>query len=228
MRPDVGVIVVAAGQGSRLGGERKQFRLVAGQPMLFRSLHPFLRHPAVALVVTVLPPDLAADPPDWLAALARGRCRIVAGGVTRADSVRAGLAGLGEACPVVLIHDGARPFPAPDVIDRVIAAARGGKGAVAAIPVTDTLKEAEAAAGEVRRTVPRDGLWRAQTPQGFPRALLARAHAAGGEATDDAHLVEQAGGEVVLIPDVVTNLKVTTAEDLALAEAIARQRREPA
>jgi 2-C-methyl-D-erythritol 4-phosphate cytidylyltransferase len=227
LRPDVGVIVVAAGQGARLGGERKPFRPVGGQPMLFRSLHPFLRHPAVALVVT-LPPDLAARSARLAGGAGSRRCRIAAGGATRADSVRAGLACLADACPVVLIHDGARPFPARDVIDRVIAAARAGKGAVAAIPVTDTLKEAEAAAGEVRRTVPRDRLWRAQTPQGFPLALLARAHAAGGEATDDAHLVEQAGGEVVLIPDVVTNLKVTTVEDLILAEAIARQGAEPA
>jgi 2-C-methyl-D-erythritol 4-phosphate cytidylyltransferase len=127
------------------------------------------------------------------------------------------------------VHDGARPFPEPAVIDRVIAAARHGTGAVAAVPVIDTLKEAEPAAlgafGHVIRTVSRDHLWRAQTPQGFPRQLLTGAFAAAREggyfATDESALVERAGGPVVLIHDVSTNLKVTTLEDLRVAEALA-------
>jgi L-threonylcarbamoyladenylate synthase len=111
------------------------------------------------------------------------------------------------------------------VISAIIALTRTGVGAIAAIPVTDTMKEATPGPDGtplVRRTVPRAGLWRAQTPQGFPRPLLERAHAGGTAATDDAQLVESIGGTVALVPDTVLNLKVTTAEDLELAAAIAR------
>ena len=145
------------------------------------------------------------------------------------DSVEAGLRELGPRCGIVLVHDGARPFPEPAVIDRVIAAVRHGTGAIAAVPVTDTLKEAEppalGALGHVVRTVSRDRLWRAQTPQGFPRPMLTEAFDAARagkySATDEASLVERAGGPVVLVHDVSTNLKITTPEDLRLAEALA-------
>jgi len=222
---DVGVIVVAAGRGARLGGVPKQFRDVAGEPMLFRTLRPFLDHPDVHTVAVVLPASVVETPPPWLAGLAGPRVRLVVGGDERADSVRAGLVTLPPNCATVLVHDGARPFASPDVISAVIAGARRGMGAVAACPVTDTLKEAAPqpdGSALVRRTVPRGGLWRAQTPQGFPRALLERAHAGAGSATDDAQLAEQAGSAVMLVPDSPLNLKVTTAEDLVLAEAIAR------
>ena len=127
---------------------------------------------------------------------------------------------------MVLVHDGARPFVDRAVIDAVIGHARAGEGAVAAVPVSDTIKEA--ASGDptrVARTVPRDALWRAQTPQGFPRALLERAYQAAGAsasgATDDASLVEAGGGVVRLVPDSPRNLKITTRDDLAVAEALA-------
>ncbi|HEX9165358.1 MAG TPA: 2-C-methyl-D-erythritol 4-phosphate cytidylyltransferase, partial [Gemmatimonadales bacterium] len=217
MSRDVGVIVVAAGQGARLGGIPKQFRDVGGEPMLFRTLRPFLDHPDVHTVAVVLPASVVETPPPWLAGLAGPRVRLAAGGDERADSVRAGLVTLPPNCATVLVHDGARPFASADVISAVIAGARRGMGAVAACPVTDTLKEAAPqpdGSARVLRTVPRGGLWRAQTPQGFPRALLERAHAGAGSATDDAQLVEQAGGVVMLVPDSPLNLKVTTAEDL--------------
>jgi 2-C-methyl-D-erythritol 4-phosphate cytidylyltransferase len=121
---------------------------------------------------------------------------------------------------VVLVHDAARPFPDPEVIAAVIREARQGRGAVAAVPITDTVKEiAPDDSRRVMRTVPRDYLWRAQTPQGFPRTLLAAAHrepVAG--ATDDAALVERLGADVRIVPDSLRNLKVTTAEDLEWAE----------
>jgi 2-C-methyl-D-erythritol 4-phosphate cytidylyltransferase len=227
---DVGVVVVAAGKSERLGGEvPKQFRTVAGIPILLRAVRPFLSHPEVLEVIAVLPAADARTPPAWLAELLGERLRAVAGGEVRMDSVEAGLNQLGPACAVVLVHDGARPFPEPAVIDRVIAAARHGSGAIAAVPVTDTLKEAEqpalGALGHVIRTVPRDRLWRAQTPQGFPRSMLsgafAAARAGGYSATDESGLVERAGGPVVLIHDVGTNLKVTTPDDLRMAEALA-------
>jgi 2-C-methyl-D-erythritol 4-phosphate cytidylyltransferase len=225
----VGVVVAAAGRGDRLAGPvPKQFLPVAGVPLLLRAVRPFLAHPDVALVIVALPADAAAAPPPWLAELLGERLRAVSGGATRMDSVEAGLRALPAGCEFVLVHDGARPFPDAAVIDAVLAGARRGAGAIAAVRVTDTLKESDPGAESsprVRRTVPRTALWRAQTPQGFPRALLERAyacaHATGAGGTDEAALVEQAGGAVMLVPDVATNLKVTTQHDLRLAEAIA-------
>jgi 2-C-methyl-D-erythritol 4-phosphate cytidylyltransferase len=222
---DVGVVVVAAGRGTRIGGETpKQYRPIAGVPMVLRALRPFAAHPEVARVVLVLPAEDAAAPPAFLRGLAGAGLVVVAGGPERTDSVVAGLAALGPECITVLVHDAARPFVERAVIDAVIAHARAGEGAVAAVRVSDTLKEAAPDdATRVRRTVPRDGLWRAQTPQGFPRAVLERAHAAAGAgaASDDAALVERTGVPVRLVPDSPRNLKVTTAEDLAMAELLA-------
>jgi 2-C-methyl-D-erythritol 4-phosphate cytidylyltransferase len=227
---DVGVVVVAAGRGERMGGGlAKQFRPLAGVPILLRAVRPFLAHPEVVEVVAVLPAAQALSPPPWFAEVSGERLRAVAGGEARMDSVEAGLAALAPSCGIVLVHDGARPFPEPAVIDAVIAAARRGTGAIAAIAVSDTLKESIAPGGNghprILRTVPRGALWRAQTPQGFPRPMLAEAfagaRAAGFTGTDEAALVERAGGTVVLVPDVATNLKVTTPDDLRLAEALA-------
>ena len=195
--------------------------------MVLRALRPFVSHPEVVQVVLVLPPDDARTPPEFLRSLGSG-LTIVGGGAARADSVAAGLAALGPACATVLVHDAARPFVERGVIDTVIAHARAGEGAVAALRVSDTVKEAAADdPTRVARTVPRDGLWRAQTPQGFPRGVLERAHdEAGGDrsaATDDAELVERLGVPVRLVPDSPRNLKVTTPDDLALAELLARE-----
>jgi 2-C-methyl-D-erythritol 4-phosphate cytidylyltransferase len=232
--PNVGVVVVAAGSGRRMGGAvPKQFLSVAGVPLVLRALRPFLSHPEVHQVVVVLPAADLASPPEWLAPLLGHRLTAVAGGEQRMDSVERGLAALSAEVEIVLVHDGARPFPRPEVIDGVIAAARQGYGALAAVPVTDTLKEAgpssEGRAVPVRRTVPRDGLWRAQTPQGFPRSVLTAAFRAareqGREATDDAALVEALGTPVVLVEDSPTNLKVTTGDDLLVADALARATR---
>ena len=219
------MVVVAAGQGSRLGGETpKQFLLLAGIPVLLRAIRPFASHPEVARVVVVLAPDHAEQPPEFLAPLAGSGLSIVAGGRERSDSVAAGLRALPSDCEIVLVHDGARPFVERGVIDAVIAHARSGDGAVAAVPVSDTLKQQAADdPTRVASTVSRDGLWRAQTPQGFPRRLLEQAYARPRQTptTDDASLVEACGAVVRLVPDSVRNLKITTREDLALAEALA-------
>lgn len=218
---------MAAGRGTRLGeGPPKQYQPVGGVPMVLRALRPFVAHPDVAQVVLVLPPADAAAPPEFLRGLTGAGLLLVPGGPERSDSVAAGLAALDPACTTVLVHDAARPFVSRPVIDGVIARARAGEGAVAAVRVSDTLKESSPEDPSlVRRTVPRDGLWRAQTPQGFPRAVLERAHAsasgAAGAATDDAALVERLGVPVRLVPDSPRNLKVTTPEDLALAELLA-------
>lgn len=226
MPPDVGVIVVAAGQGTRLGGTPKQFRDLGGVPVLLRAIRPFTSHPAVECTVIALPPESAATPPAWLQPLVGERLQVVAGGAERGDSVRAALRALPERCSVVLVHDGARPLVSSVTIDAVIAVARQGSGAVAAVPLADTLKAVEEGEGSrvVERTVPRQRLWRAQTPQGFPRALLEQAVAAatadGVQGTDDAELVERIGGRVELVPDQTSNLKLTTQADFALAEAL--------
>jgi 2-C-methyl-D-erythritol 4-phosphate cytidylyltransferase len=223
----VGVVVVAAGQGTRLGGDiRKQYRPIGGVPMVLRALRPFASHPDVVRIALVLPAMDVAEPPPFLSGLAGARLVLVAGGAERTDSVAAGLAALGPECTTVLVHDAARPFVERAVIDAVIAHARAGEGAVAAVRVSDTLKQAAPDdATRVGGTVPRDGLWRAQTPQGFPRGVLERAYAAAGEShappTDDAALVERLGVVVRLVPDSPRNLKITTTEDLALAELLA-------
>jgi 2-C-methyl-D-erythritol 4-phosphate cytidylyltransferase len=227
---DVGVVLVAAGQGTRLGGDMpKQYRLLGGVPVLLRALRPFAAHPEVAQVAVVLPADDAASPPPFLGDLAGEALTIVAGGTERRDSVAAGLAALRPECAIVLVHDAARPFVDRQVVDAVIRHARMGEGAIAAVPLSDTLKEAAADdPTRVARTIPRDRLWRAQTPQGFPRPLLVRAFAAlaaDAAATDDAMLVEACGGTVRLVPDTARNLKITTPEDLALAELLVGQGR---
>lgn len=225
--PDVGVVIVAAGAGARAGpGEPKQFRPILGVPMLLRALRPFTSHPDVGQVVVALPVGFETRPPDWLAKLVGERLRLVAGGATRAHSVRAGLRALPEDVGIVLIHDGARPFVTRDTIDGVVGKARSGIGAVAAIPVSDTVKDVEQS--RITRTVARERLWRAQTPQGFPRAMIERAYAGlDNEAapTDDAELCERAGLPVAVVADSPYNLKVTTAEDFRIAEALARELR---
>lgn len=218
--------MVAAGQGVRAGGGTpKQFREVAGAPLVLHALRPFLRHPAVDTVVLVLPGADAAAPPAWLAELIGERLLVAAGGAARQESAMAGLAALPSACSVVVVHDGARPVVDDAVVEHILAHARAGRGAIAACPVSDTLK-AVSAEGRITTTVPREGLWRAQTPQGFPRGLLERAYASSsGGATDEATLVESLGHEVVVVPDSSRNIKVTTPDDFVLVDMILRAAR---
>jgi 2-C-methyl-D-erythritol 4-phosphate cytidylyltransferase len=192
--------------------------------MVLRAVRPFIAHPEVAHVALVLPPGDAGCPPTFLVGLAGDALTLVAGGSERSESVAAGLDALPADCSIVLVHDAARPFVEPGVIDAVIREARSGVAAVAAVPVTDTIKEVSVEGDRrVLRTVPRERLWRAQTPQGFPRVLLVEAHErarrAGLTATDDAALVERLGAVVVVVPDSPRNVKITTPEDLAWAEA---------
>ena len=226
---DVGVVIVAAGSGTRIGGDTpKQFLEIAGVPMLLRSIRPFVRHPSVGHVVVVLRATDAAAPPGWLLPHVGAMLSVVAGGAERSDSVAAGIAALPDDCQVVLVHDAARPFVDGELIDRVIGAARAGHAVVPGLAVSDTIKEMDAAdPTRIARTVPREALRRVQTPQGFPRRLLEEAHARarreGRSATDDAALVEQAGGTVRVVEGDPRNVKVTTARDLELAEYFARR-----
>jgi len=206
-----------------MGGVRKAFLELADRPVLLWALEPFLGlvPPARAIVVAV-PPDLAASPPAWLTALP---VRVVAGGAERSDSVRAALAALPPEVEVVLVHDAARPFPTTALVDRVRRAAAAGP-VVPALPVRDTLKRVRD--DRVDATVPRDGLWQAQTPQGFPRPLLAALHEQAADVglhpTDDAALAEWAGHPVHIVPGEVTNFKLTEPDDWPLALAWAQAR----
>lgn len=224
MPRDIGVVIVAAGSGRRFGdGVRKVYRDLQGVPLLLHAVRPFASHPEVAHVTVVLCAEDAAQPPPWLAEVVGSSLTVTAGGRERADSVAAGLAALPESCSIVLVHDGARPLIQRSVIDAVIARARAGEGAVAAVPLTDTIKRVQPGSDPplVGETVSRANLWRAQTPQGFPRSMLTAAYQQAGadraHATDDAWLVERAGKRVVLVPDEPSNIKVTTPADLALA-----------
>jgi 2-C-methyl-D-erythritol 4-phosphate cytidylyltransferase len=170
-------------------------------------------------IIVVVPPDLTADP-DLADRLGLGDLKTplvsVAGGATRAASVRAGLSCVPEDCAFVLVHDAARPLASPELVAGVLAAlASGAKAVVPGLPVTDTVKRVE---GEtVVATLDRSSLVSVQTPQGFSAEVLRRAHEKAPEATDDAGLVEALGEPVVVVPGEVTNLKVTSPADLALA-----------
>jgi 2-C-methyl-D-erythritol 4-phosphate cytidylyltransferase len=224
-RPDIGVVIAAGGKGERVGSALpKQFLEIGGVPMLLRAVRPFAAHAEVVEVVVPLPAELADDPPQWLRDLAGDRLRLTAGGETRAASVARGVAQLSPACRGVLIHDAARPFVRSDTIDAIIERVRQGRCAIAAVPVSDTIKRASPDGPTILETVARRGLWRAQTPQGFPREVLERAYAhhdLSDAHTDEAALVEALSVPVELVPDSPTNMKVTTAEDLMVAEALA-------
>ena len=221
---DVGVVIVAAGTGSRAGGgELKQFRWVAGKPMLLHSVQAFHARRDVAMVVCVLPKAFVGDPPPWLFQCDTDRLLVSVGGRERTESVANGLEDLPDEVRIVLIHDAARPFISDAMIDRVIAEARCGRGVVAALPVVDTLKEVDDD-GRVVRTVERTHLWRAQTPQGFPRDLIegahSRARAERVTATDDAALFERLGLPVVVVRGSERAMKITDENDFARAEAL--------
>jgi 2-C-methyl-D-erythritol 4-phosphate cytidylyltransferase len=224
---DVGVVIVAAGAGTRAGGtELKQFRWVAGKPMLLHSLQAFHARPDVAMVVCVLPRSHVGDPPPWIFQCDTDRLLLAVGGRERGDSVFNGLEDLPDEVRVVLIHDAARPLVPDAVIGRVVRAAREGTGAVAALPVRDTLKRV-GDGGRIEDTVDRAGLWRAQTPQGFPREMIERAYLearhARVAATDDAALCERLGLPVVVVQGSERAMKITDEADFARAEALSAQ-----
>jgi 2-C-methyl-D-erythritol 4-phosphate cytidylyltransferase len=210
-------LLVAAGSGERLGASRpKAFVALAGRPMLEWSLDA-LRLAGLAEVVVALPEGEAAP------AGATG----VRGGATRSESVRRALAALGPEATEVVVHDAARPLVTPSHFTAALAALERADAAIAAAPVTDTIKQA----GPDRRvtgTIDRASLWAVQTPQAFRRATLERALAVDDDvlaaATDDAWLVERAGGTVVLVPSTAENFKVTTPHDLTVAELLLSSR----
>ena len=217
-------IVPAAGQGVRLGTPvKKQYLPLRGIPVLARTLIQLGRTPGLVRLIVAVPPGEEA----WVrtAILARLTLAIevemVPGGADRQESVFRALARADANADLVVVHDGVRPFVSPDLVAAVLAAAETAGAATAALPVTDTIKLADGA-GEFRETLPRERLWAIQTPQAFRRTLLCEAHERarrdGVRATDDCALVERLGQAVRSVAGSPRNLKVTTVEDLALAE----------
>jgi 2-C-methyl-D-erythritol 4-phosphate cytidylyltransferase len=222
-------VLVAAGRGERLAQPYpKAFAKLGGRPLLAESLERLDASPWIEGIVVATPPEW--EEPTILLAEEVGAGKVTAavtGGETRADSVRAGVAEVPPEAAVILVHDAARPLLPDEVIERVLVPlGEGWDGAVPALPVGDTLKRA-AADGAVLETVGRRGLHAVQTPQAFVGDVLPRALAGGGDATDCASLVEAAGGRVCLVRGDVRLLKVTTAEDLALVEALLSATRGP-
>jgi 2-C-methyl-D-erythritol 4-phosphate cytidylyltransferase len=215
----VAAILVAAGSGRRLGADvPKAFCLVAGRSLLEHAGDRFGVHPDVRDIVVVAPDAFARTAAAMLPAAA-----VVAGGRTRQESVRYGLAALASDIDTVLVHDVARPFVPPQVITRVVAALAAGADAVIPVLVlSDTVKTVDAA-GRVTATIDRGALRAVQTPQGFRREVLAAAHAhgAGRDAPDDAALVEALGRTVVVVDGADESFKITRPWDLLTAEAVA-------
>lgn len=206
--PRTAAIVVAAGRGERFGAP-KQFLTAGGARLVDHAVAA--AGAACDEVVVVLPADC-----EWDGAPV---AKTVPGGATRSESVRAGLSAIDPTAEVVVVHDAARALATPGLFELVIDTVRAGAdGAVPAVPIPDTVKRVD---GEhVVETVPREGLVVVQTPQAFRADRLRAAHAAGDDATDDAALVEAAGGNVVVVAGDPRNVKVTTVADLSVVEAL--------
>ncbi|MHA5054633.1 2-C-methyl-D-erythritol 4-phosphate cytidylyltransferase [Streptomyces sp. SD15] len=229
-------VIPAAGRGVRLGpGAPKALRALNGTPMLIHAVHAMAASRAVSLVVVVAPPDGAAEVKTLLDAHAlpeRTDFLVVPGGDSRQESVKYGLDALPPGIDIVLVHDAARPLVPVDTVDAVIEAVRDGAPAVVpALPLADTVKQVEPASvpgapEPVVATPERARLRAVQTPQGFDRATLVRAHeTVTDNVTDDASMVEQLGARVVVVPGHEEAFKVTRPLDLVLAEAVLARRR---
>ncbi len=213
----IAVLIVAAGKGERTGREKpKQYEWLAGKSLLARSAAAFAGLPAQETTIRVV---IGPGQDDLYAAALPGGAPPVAGGARRQDSVRLGLEAIEKSAPdFVLIHDAARPLVSPSVIANVVnALTAGAKGAVPMLAVADTLRRKD---GDAWATIPRDNLFRAQTPQGFRFADILKAHRefASRDVTDDVEIAALAGIKVEAVPGEETNLKITTEKDFALAE----------
>ena len=224
--PRGGAILLAAGRSQRMRGVEKTLTLLGGLPVAAHSLRTFAACPAIDTIVIVSGPANH----DSLVALAAEHgagkvADVVPGGARRQDSVACGLRAL-PPCDLVAVHDTARPFATRAIIENGLTLAHRHGAAVPALPLRDTVKESDDGR-VVTRTLPRDRLWAVQTPQAFARDLLARAHAAAApDVSDDAMLVEALGVPVILYDGAAGNLKITTPEDLEIAEALLATRAE--
>jgi len=220
-------IVVAAGQGSRFGdgGLPKAFQQLDGLPMHLHSVRAFGAVEQIDGIALVCPTNLLELAMEQtIGESLKAVIEITPGGDTRQASVRAGLDVVPDQAEAIVVHDAARPLATPQLIERALDALSDADGAVCAVPAADTLKRV--VGREIVDTVARAELWRAQTPQAFRASILRAAHAREdvNDATDDASLVEAAGGKVVIVDGDERNIKITTQADLAIAEALMRGR----
>lgn len=217
-------IIVAAGRSERMGGVDKVFAEVMGRPLLAWTLGAFKRCEDIDGVVVVAAPEsvgrVQAFVREWRF---DGVTAVIPGGARRQDSVRAGIDAT-DGAAIVAVHDAARPLVTPELISLGIATARQSGAAICAVRARDTVKQVGGDPPSVRATPDRSMMWLAQTPQVFDRELLRRAHANGADATDDAALVEALGHEVLVYEGAEWNLKVTTPDDIIIAEALLRRR----
>ena len=219
-------VIPAGGTGARLGASvPKQFLPLGGVPMLLHSLRAFDRAPSVDAVILVVPHEERRRAlTDVIERYNVKKVqKVVAGGETRQQSVHNGLKEIGPDVEIVVVHDAVRPFVTEDLIEQSIEAARKGGAVIVAVPMKDTPKQA-GPGRQVQRTLDRDDLWLAQTPQTFRRDLLLEAYEKAAverlQATDDAALVERLGHKVGIVAGTWENIKITTPEDLVIAEAI--------
>src|SRR5688572_32236008 len=222
----VSAILAAAGRGTRLGAAApKQMVMLGGRTILQHSFDLLNLHEQIEEIVIALPRDLAHTPPAYLIS-SQKPVRIVDGGTRRQDSVANAFEHVSKTAGIIVIHDAARPFATAGLFTRVIDAAAKGGAAIAALQASDTVKEATAAPGLkiIARTIVRESIYLAQTPQAFSRAVLEDALARGrqsiGSATDEAALAEEAGHSVRLVDGESTNIKITTPHDLHVSEAL--------
>ncbi|KMZ43317.1 MULTISPECIES: 2-C-methyl-D-erythritol 4-phosphate cytidylyltransferase [Bacillales] len=223
-----GVVIVAAGSGKRMGGQRNKLWLpLAGEPILAHTVRLFATHPDIDEVVLVVS---EADHAEVMTLMSAEKLTVVVtmGGAERQDSVRNGLASLSANCDYVLVHDAARPFVTRKQISDMIKQVQQDQATIMAVPVKDTIKVV-GANGLVESTPARESLWAVQTPQAFRMSLLREAHQAAGEAgklgTDDAMLVEWLGHPVSIMQGSYENIKITTPDDLWFGEEILRKRK---
>lgn len=218
-------LIVAGGKGKRLGGPTpKQYLTLAGEPMLVRTLRVFEACMAIdAIVLTVPESDFSFVRKSFLPAGLRKQIRLAAAGPRRQDSVFSGLASISEDDSLVVIHDAVRPLVTCRCITACVEAARLHGACTAAVPAMDTLKQATADE-TIAATLPRENVWLAQTPQAFRTGLIRAAHESARrqniQGTDDAYLAERMGAAVHLVPGSRRNFKITTKDDLAVAEAL--------
>ncbi len=208
-----------------MGGQKKPFLALAGEPILLHALRPFLADPEVVAVGIAVSPEDVDEAREWLEPL-DDRIRVCGGGASRSDSVLEAVNTLPDNVDVILVHDAARPLVTSETVRRCIEGAAGGDGVVAGWPATDTLKEVDEG-GHILRTPDRSRVWHAQTPQGFPARVLRDAlgnPTLRAQATDDASLVEAAGLRVRMVEGSADNLKVTRPEDLPIAELLLSRR----
>lgn len=218
----VGVVIVAAGSGLRFG-ERKQFKKLKSKPLYLYSLEKFAATDLVSEIALVVPTDLKSAVAVDVQKISKN-IKVVKGGKLRQDSVLSGVNALSSDCALVCVHDAARPFITDHIISKAIESCKEFDGCVVAIPSSDTVKEVHKNSNRIKRTIPRDTVWLAQTPQVFHREkllpALAYANTDGITVTDEAMLLESLDSSIAVVEGNTNNFKITTKEDWELAELI--------